>query len=263
MPGRLVWLNGNPTAGKTWLCDYLAKYHGFLSIDGDEELHLYQAHTDEGDLNLKSITTGFTKHFTDYVLEGKGAGPEELWKPFYERALDRTKKLRQAHPDADISVGLAAYPRAVRDFIRERIKENVSFVALTVSVEAYATASRARMAKFCEAQSMTDEQVWNMFVSVKYPDVPYTGEAGWMKHFAEHPDIITNFEKSDDHLVVIPTSDGDRGMVAPKAEEALGLTHHSGPIDVDAVSQLNFDRFKAYAEERKRRHELRSSSKTK
>ena len=258
MPGRLVWLNGNPTAGKTWICDYLAKYHGFLSIDGDEELHLYQAHTDEGDIELKSFTTGFTAHFSEFVLEGKGAGPDELWQPFFDRVLNSTKLLRQANPDADIVVGLAAYPRAVRDFIRARLDEPVKFVALTVSVEAYAIASRARMAEFCKAQSVTDEQAWNMFVSQKYPDVPYTGEAGWTKHFAEHPDVITSFEMSDDHLVVIPTD--DREMVAPKAEEALGLTQYAGPIDVDAVSQLNFDRFKAYGEERKRRHELRADA---
>ena len=237
---------------------YVTKYHGFHSIDGDEELHYYQAATDEGDLQLKSIVAGFTTHFSDYVIEGKGAGPGENWQPFFDRVLNRTRSLRQTNPDADIVVGLAAYPRAVRDFIRARLDEPVAFAALTVSVEAYATASRARMAKFCEAQNMTDEQAWNMFVGQKYPDVAYTGETGWMKHFADHPNIITNFEESDDHLVVIPTK--ERELVPRKVEEALGLTQYSGPIDAESISQLNYSRFKAYAEERKRRHELRSSA---
>lgn len=258
MPGRLVWLNGNPTAGKTWICDYLAKCHGFLSLDGDEELHLYQAHTDEGDAALKSIVTGFTAHFTDYVLEGKGAGPDANWQPFFDRVLDRTKTLRQTNPEVDIAVGLAAYTRTVRDYIRSRLDEPVAFVALTVSLEAYAIASRERMAKFCEAQKVTDEQAWNMFVGQKYPDVPYDGEVGWAKHFAEHPDVITNFEVSDDHLAVIPTD--NREAVPRMAEEALGLAQYSGPIDVEAISQVNFDRFKAYAEERQRRHDLRSNA---
>lgn len=258
MPGCLVWLNGHPTAGKTWITDYLSKYHDFLNIDGDEELHLYQAHTDEGDVELKSFVSGFTAHFSEYVMEGKGAGPEENWQPFYDRVVDRTNALRQSNPEANIVVGLAAYPRVVRDYIRAKLDEPVDFVALTVNVEMYANSSRARIIKFCETQNMTDEQAWTMFVSQKYPDVPYTGEDGWTKHYAEHPDIITNFEESDDHLVVILSA--ERELVPSKVEEALALMPYSGVVDAEAISQINYDRFEAYGKERKRRHDLRSSA---
>ena len=52
------------------------------------------------------------------MLEGKGAGLEELWQSFHQSVLDLTNKIRQASPDADFYVGLAAFPRAVQDFIR-------------------------------------------------------------------------------------------------------------------------------------------------
>lgn len=258
MPGRLVWINGHPTAGKTWTADYLAKYHGFHHIDGDEELHLYKSDIDEGDIELKSIAAGFTEYFVNHVMEGKGAGPDENWQPFHDRVIQRVQAFRKTNPDTDIAVGLATYPRAVRDFIRSRFDEPVTFVGLTVSVEEYATSAAARIVKFREAQNLTGEEVWKMFVTPKHPDLPYPGEDGWVKHYTDHPSSLIGFEESDDHVAVIPSK--EREQVPRKVEEALNLAPYSGSIDSEAIGQVNYDRFKFYAEERRRRQELRSSA---
>jgi len=258
MPGRLVFINGHPTAGKTWMADYLAKYHGFHHIDGDEELHLYDSHKDEGDTALKSIVAGFQEYFVNHVIEGKGAGPEVNWQPFHERVIQRVHALRKTSPEADIVVGLAMYPREVRDFIRSRVDEPAKFIALTVSVAEYATTAAARVMKFGEAQNLTGEEVWKMFVTPKHPDAPYAGEDGWIKHYTEHPTSLVGFEESDDHITVIPTK--EREQVLQKVEVALNLEPYSGPIDAEVIGQVNYDRFKSYAEERNRRHELRSSA---
>eukprot|EP00931_Biecheleriopsis_adriatica_P068710 TRINITY_DN42620_c0_g1_i1.p1 TRINITY_DN42620_c0_g1~~TRINITY_DN42620_c0_g1_i1.p1 ORF type:complete len:259 (+),score=33.89 TRINITY_DN42620_c0_g1_i1:38-814(+) len=258
MPGRLVFMNGHPTAGKTWMADYLAKHHGFRHIDGDEELHLYKSDKDEGDIALKSIVAGFQEYFVNYVIDGKGAGPDVNWQPFHERVVQRVQALRKTSPKADIVVGLAIYPRAVRDFIRSRLDEPSEFVALTVSVAEYASAAAARILKFQEAQNLSGEEVWKMFVTPKHPDLPYPGEDGWIKHYTEHPSSLVGFEESDDHVAVIPTE--KREQVPRNVELALNLVPYSGPIDAEAISQVNYDRFKSYAEERQRRHELRCSA---
>jgi len=251
-------MNGHPTAGKTWMADYLATHHGFHQIDGDEELHLYQSDKDEGDIQLKSIVAGFQEYFVNHVMEGKGAGPEENWQPFYGRVIQRVQALRKTSPGANIVVGLAAYPRAVRDFIRSRMDEPVTFVALTVSVEEYALSSAARMKKFAEAQNISEEEVWNMFVTKKHPNAQFTGPDCWVKQFTEHPTSLIGFEESDDHIASVPTR--YRDQVPRKVEEALDLEPYSGLVETEKISQINFDRFSAYAEERKRRQALRSNA---
>merc|ERR1712008_18498 len=222
------------------------------------ELHLYQPAKDEGDIELKGIVAGFTEYFVNNVMDGKGAGPEENWQPFHERVIQRVQAFRNTNPDADIVVGLATYPRAVRDFIRSRIDDPLVFVALTVSREEYATTAAARIVKFREAQNLTDEEVWKMFVTPKHPDAQYQNKDSWAKHYMEHPTSLIGFEESDDHIGVIPSK--DREQVPQKVEMALSLAPYSGPVDAEAISQLNYDRFKAYAEERQRRHELRSNA---
>ena len=35
---RVVWVSGNPGAGKSFVGDYLQRYAGFFHIDGDEPM---------------------------------------------------------------------------------------------------------------------------------------------------------------------------------------------------------------------------------
>ena len=77
-------------------------------------------------------------------------------------------------------------------------------------------------------------------------------------NITQHPTSLIGFEESDDHVAVIPTK--EREQVPQKVEVALNLEPYSGPIDAEVIGQVNYDRFKSYAEERNRRHELRSSA---
>jgi hypothetical protein len=36
---------GKPTAGKSWSADFVAKYHGWVHLDGDEEIMRYNPAT--------------------------------------------------------------------------------------------------------------------------------------------------------------------------------------------------------------------------
>jgi len=39
--GKTLWLTGYPTAGKTWVADFLEMYHNYIHVDGDEFVSLW------------------------------------------------------------------------------------------------------------------------------------------------------------------------------------------------------------------------------
>ena len=39
--GKTLWLTGYPTAGKTWIADFLEMYHNYIHVDGDEFVSLW------------------------------------------------------------------------------------------------------------------------------------------------------------------------------------------------------------------------------
>lgn len=259
MPGRLIWITGHHTSGKTWLGDYLAQYHGFQHVDGDEIQHLYEAQTDQGDPSLKAPSEGLMSHFADYLMLGKGAGPGELWQPYYNLVMAKAQAIRKADAHADIVIVLVAFAREVRDFIRAFFDEPVVFIALTVAVEDYAKDQISRVKRYLKSNQQSEEEAWKELTSQKpaFCDVPFEGDQSWLKYFSESDGAkgLACFDESDDLAAVIQTK--YRTTVPKAVEETLGLTPFVGSVGAGAISLMSCRRLQMYAGERKRLQKLR------
>jgi hypothetical protein len=111
---------GKPTAGKSWSADFVAKYHGWVHVDGDEEIMRSNPATYE-------IWTSAFKYFE---LQS-GADPDSnthLLQPLLDDLINKTKKLRAEKPDRPVAIALAVTRRAVRDYLRKNMGEPLSCV---------------------------------------------------------------------------------------------------------------------------------------
>ena len=267
MSGRVLWLNGHPTAGKTWFGDYLERYHGFIHVDGDQFQLLYDAGSGIGDARYQTEVEGLYAYFE--ALLG-GASTEELTplleaaKPYHQLVVDEAL-IRREKNNSDVVVVMAAYTREVRDVIREMFASggvsDVTFLGLTVTAEENAERALPRIRQFCNANDWTLQQFWEVRLKKLNPNIHnFEGETTLLKALAQ-PERISKFEASDDHVAIIPTG-GDRSLLPGLVEATLGLSPHTGEVHTNELCQKNYDRYAEYAAEKKRRHELRQDPRT-
>ena len=140
----IVWITGRTTAGKTWLGDFLQHYHGWVHVEGDKVLHTRRD---------SAISKNLHAAFLEYWLKLKPA-PFELWSDYYKNLCNQVLEIVNGKTESNIVVTFSTYPRLVRDFVREQIKESTGqdliFILLEVSEEEYLKRSTIRLKDFVE-----------------------------------------------------------------------------------------------------------------
>ena len=128
---RILWVSGIPNAGKTWLGDYLDSHHGWLHVEGDEDMMI---HGDGEGALYQGVLTAITQHW----IRGCDA-PEELWAPYYRALCRKALALRAGNPSAPgVAVTFPAHRRANRDFVRAEMGNvHVEFLLLHVAPEQF------------------------------------------------------------------------------------------------------------------------------
>lgn len=112
---------GKPTAGKSWSADFVAKYHGWVHLDGDEEIMRMNPVTYD-------IWTSAYKYF-EKLQSGADPDPDtHLLHPFLDDLINKAKKLRAEKPDRPVAIAFAVYRRAVRDYMRKNMGEPLTCV---------------------------------------------------------------------------------------------------------------------------------------
>ena len=148
----IVWITGPTTAGKTWLGDFLQHYHDWTHVEGDKVLHTRK--DSRTSKNLYAV-------FHEYWLKSKPA-PFELWSEYFKNLCNEVVEIMNDKKVSNIVVTFATYPRLVRDFLREQIKESTGqdlvFILLEVSEEEYLKRSAIRLKDFVKTSGSTMEE---------------------------------------------------------------------------------------------------------
>ena len=109
----IVWITGRATAGKTWLYDFLQHYHGWVHVEGDEVMN-----TSKDSTITKNLFAAF-----EYWFKLKPA-PFEMWSEYFKNRCYQVVEIVNSKKESNVAVTFATYPRLVRDFLRDQIKES-------------------------------------------------------------------------------------------------------------------------------------------
>ena len=234
----IVWITGRTTAGKTWLGDFLQHYHGWVHVEGDKVLHTRKDSTISKDLYVA---------FLEYWLKLKPA-PFELWSEYYKDLCNQVVQIVNGKKESNIVVTFSTYPRLVRDFLREQIKESTGqdliFILLDVSEEEYLKRSAIRLQDFVKTSGSTMEEFWE-----KNENMKKLGEYSErkLKQYFLNAGLIQGMEpiEEDEAKSFTINANDNHVHVVPEISRILNLPMVEN-TDVELVKDMTIKRWKQY-----------------
>ena len=233
----ILWITGIPTAGKTWLDDFLQHYHGWIHIDGDEGMLV---RPDED--TTKNVAVAFFQ----YWMKSEVA-PVKLWHPYYRNLCQEVKTVSEQNPNANIVITGATYLRIMRDFLRNQIKENTSqeltYVSLHVSEEEYVKRIAKRTREYAKSIGKTMEEYW------KFRNYGEYSESKEEEHYRSQGYIKLNEVIQNDEPNSSTIDVDDKANAVPEISRILNLPSVDA-VDAELITQINVTRWKAAMEKR-------------
>eukprot|EP00927_Polykrikos_kofoidii_P047567 TRINITY_DN41792_c0_g1_i1.p1 TRINITY_DN41792_c0_g1~~TRINITY_DN41792_c0_g1_i1.p1 ORF type:complete len:304 (+),score=46.00 TRINITY_DN41792_c0_g1_i1:44-913(+) len=266
--GRLIWLSGPPTAGKTWLGDFLAHYHGWLHVDGDADATRFSQGTDDESLNDRvTKSRRATKEFRDKRVEP----PMELWRPYLEQLCADVGSAVLSNPERDVVVAYTVATAPMWRFVRSELLRllhgrRITVVHLVLPMEESVSRGFKRVEGYCKSSSVTLAQAWQNMVEkgmVEIGSEPPSGDDPeavarelFQRHFARRHEKWT-FGTEPWSYAPPDTAEGDLEIdtsnghcdVVPKIAELLRLEPVKS-VDADLVSKVNYDRLASFKKNR-------------
>lgn len=153
---RIVFVTAWSGCGKTTTGDYLGTVRGFLHLDGDEDMR--KTNVPE----LATATQGLITAFSEFWFKDKSA-PAEFWHPYYQLLVDKCLEARRTGDQREIVVSMSVYRREVRDFLREKLGEDLLFLSLDCDVDVVVKGALARLEEYLATQgeSVSVVDYWN------------------------------------------------------------------------------------------------------
>jgi len=159
--GKIVWINGYPCAGKSFMGDYLASI-GWHLVDGDRCGY-------DQDPAVKEIAKKLGEAYRTWTTSNDKPD-ESKWTGYYNELIDEANK--EAQEGKDVVITLVSYKRYIRDWIRERCPE-IIFIHLEADVNTLEERNKTRLDRAFEAMGATREVMW---YSDDYLDMSFARE---------------------------------------------------------------------------------------
>uniref|UniRef100_A0A0G4F9K7 Gluconokinase n=1 Tax=Chromera velia CCMP2878 TaxID=1169474 RepID=A0A0G4F9K7_9ALVE len=232
MASTFVLICGVSGGGKTTVGEALKSKHGFCHFDGDAWMYgldpVKQAAlipTAEEMANCPESITRLRERFcTDYYLKlSAGEDPDfTAAQELYDAMAPEVLQVRASAPESRIVLSHAVLHRRFRDFLREKLGENLVIVDLCVSPEVL----RARKLKRLEEQaSEKGQSVEEFLMSYENPSLPPTFEE--RRDMLVDPGKAHQEERGEDEermcVVRVETAEMTAGEVLLQVETFLGL----------------------------------------
>lgn len=236
-PLELIWICGYPSAGKTWLGDYLAT-RGFHHIDGDM-----------GNQTKEEVLKGkFDKLGT--AMQAATAGEpinESDWHPYYQHLCDTLNEACKNHKKVVLSFApLGAFGNE-KDFIDARVK-GVSYIKVEVDEKPLMERFYARDVVMQEKIGMNHEQIWNldnpMCENMRKKYGAYSPEN--YKQMLKDSFFALKFIdfKKTPNCYIVNNNNVKSGLAVKQLNKLVGLKDE--PIDAEAIAKVNYDRMENF-----------------
>ena len=209
-----------------------------MHVEGDKVLHTRKDST---------ISKNVYVAFLEYWLKLKPA-PFELWSEYYKDLCNQVVQIVNGKKESNIAVTFSTYPRLVRDFLREQIKESTGqdliFILLDVSEEEYLKRSAIRLQDFVKTSGSTMEEFWE-----KNENMKKLGEYSErkLKQYFLNAGLIQGMEpiEEDEAKSFTINANDNHVHVVPEISRILNLPMVEN-IDVELVKDITIKRWKQY-----------------
>eukprot|EP01084_Bolivina_argentea_P257118 433107_1 len=143
---KVIWITGRSGAGKTTLGENFKSLSNYIHFDADQFAHGKDPVKDSGTTIEKTHGSNRPKELVDAydnlaVKEGyhgifQGKKPDiSVWTPFYDLLIDEINNKKSQYPGKNIVVTQSVYPRYVRDYLRDILKNDLIFIIIDASLD--------------------------------------------------------------------------------------------------------------------------------
>lgn len=230
---KLIIITGRPAAGKTTLGEAFNTLDNYIHFDVDHFTNGKDPVLDSNKImekkdelqrsNALMVAVELSKkHGFQALFDGKSTDLA-VWTPFYSLVCDEVKRTRVQFEDKHIVITHAVYLRSVRDYIRETLGGEVTFLILNTSTNLLPVRGVNRISEIAKRNKQTPQQYLDQW-QVKLEDIHakmVRNQRGFELMQQDEPDtfqldITENMSRADVFEKAKELFDGVNGGAAKK-----------------------------------------------
>jgi len=234
---KVFFIAGYPSAGKTFLGDYLAT-RGWEHVDGDLIANP-EAKAMGGEEKFIAFWSAMMK-----VSKG-GTAEREEWVPYYDLLIELTKKASETKKDVVLTFIVFGIFGGEKELFKEHFP-NMEFINVKVDHAELLRRFWNRHEKMKEEAGFTDQQYWDYHemdeARAEYgPVFSKENMTKFMETNVYNPKLI-DIPPSEKDCFEINNNDMMSNTAFKQLNELAGLPWEK--VDSDAIAQINYDRYK-------------------
>mmetsp|Transcript_87005 Transcript_87005/g.246693 ORF Transcript_87005/g.246693 Transcript_87005/m.246693 type:complete len:271 (+) Transcript_87005:32-844(+) len=234
---KVLFVAGHPSAGKTFLGDYLAT-RGWQHVDGDLIA------------NPEAKAMGAEEKFVAFwaatmrVCKG-GTAEREEWVPYYDLLIELTKKACETKKDVVLTFAVLGIFGGERELFKQHFP-NVAFINVKAEPAELMRRFWNRHEKMKEEAGFTDQQYWDYHemdeARAEYgPVFSKDNMTKFLVKTVYNPKLI-DIPPSEKDCFEINNNDMTSDTAFKQLNKLAGLPWEK--VDTDAIAQINYDRYK-------------------
>lgn len=234
--GQVFFIAGYPSAGKTFMGDYLAT-RGWEHVDGDCIANP-EAKAMGSEAKVEAFWAAMQK-----VFKG-GTADREEWVPYYDLLIELTKRACEKKKDVVLTYAVFGIFGGERELFKEHFP-NMKFINVKVDHAQLIERFWNRHEKMKEQAGFTDQQYWDYHemdeARAEYgPAFSKENMTKFMEKTVYNPRLI-NMPPSEPECFEIDNNDTGSDTAFKQLNEIAGLPCEK--VDTDAIAQVNYERY--------------------
>lgn len=235
--GKIFFIAGYPSAGKTFMGDYLAT-RGWGHVDGD-----LIANPEAKAMGSEEKVTAFWAAMQK-VFKG-GSVEREEWVPYYDLLIELTKRACKKNRDVVLSYAVLGIFGGEKELFKQHFP-NMKFIHVKVDHSVLIDRFWKRHEKMKEEAGFTDQDYWDYHemdeARAEYgPVFSKENMTKFMEKTVYNPRLI-NIPPGEPDCFEINNNDTKSNVAFEQLNKIAGLPWKE--VDTEAISQINYERYK-------------------
>lgn len=237
LEGQVFFIAGYPSAGKTFMGDYLAT-RGWEHVDGDLIANP-EAKARDSEEKGKAFWAAMQKVFKGGTVE------REEWVPYYDLLIELAKKACERKRDVVITYAVFGIFGGERELFKQHFPK-IKFINVKVDHAELLERFWKRHETMKVEAGFTDQQYWDYHemdeARAEYgPAFSKENMTKFMEKTVYNPRLI-NIPPSEPNCFEINNNDTNSSTAFEQLNKIAGLPWKE--VDTDAIAQINYERYR-------------------